>query len=78
MNEAKVKARMGRAIKIMRETAGMTQQQLADGMNTTQSSVARLEAGGRWPSSTMVARILDATGISGVSLAMGIAEREID
>jgi|GEM_PF-6617317 len=78
MDEAKVKARMGCAIKIMRETAGMTQKHLAEQIDTTQSNVARLEGGGRWPSSATLARILDATGMGGISLAIGIAEREIE
>lgn len=42
--------------------AGLTQEQLAQRMNTTQAVVARLEAGGRRPSTRTLERFAVATG----------------
>jgi ribosome-binding protein aMBF1 (putative translation factor) len=50
---ALIKARTG---------AGLTQQQVAERMNTTQAVVARLEAGGRRPSTRTLERFARATG----------------
>ncbi|MFZ0706570.1 MAG: helix-turn-helix transcriptional regulator [Candidatus Korobacteraceae bacterium] len=45
-----------------RKRAGLTQQQLAQKMGTTQPVVARLEAGNRWPSLRTLERLANATG----------------
>jgi ribosome-binding protein aMBF1 (putative translation factor) len=45
-----------------RTEAGLTQQQVAERMNTTQAVVARLEAGGRRPSTRTLERFARATG----------------
>jgi ribosome-binding protein aMBF1 (putative translation factor) len=45
-----------------RTEAGLTQQQVAARMNTTQAVVARLEAGGRRPSTRTLERFARATG----------------
>jgi ribosome-binding protein aMBF1 (putative translation factor) len=42
--------------------AGLTQEQLAKRMNTTQAVVARLEGGGRQPSTRTLRRFAQATG----------------
>lgn len=45
-----------------RMKAGLTQQEVAERMNTTQAVVARLEAGGRRPSTRTLERFARATG----------------
>jgi ribosome-binding protein aMBF1 (putative translation factor) len=45
-----------------RTTAGLTQEELAKRMNTTQAVIARLEAGGRRPSTRTLERFAKATG----------------
>lgn len=45
-----------------RSAAGLTQQELADRMQTKQSVVARLEGGGQLPSLTTLQKIAQATG----------------
>ena len=45
-----------------RSRAGLTQQQLAARMNTTQSVIARLESGRVQPSTQTLRRIAEATG----------------
>jgi ribosome-binding protein aMBF1 (putative translation factor) len=45
-----------------RAAAGMTQQQVADAMGTTQAVVARLESGRVMPSSRTLQRFAEATG----------------
>jgi ribosome-binding protein aMBF1 (putative translation factor) len=45
-----------------RTEAGLTQQQVAERMRTTQAAVARLEAGGRRPSTRTLERFARATG----------------
>ena len=45
-----------------RTAAGMTQQQVADAMGTTQAVVARLESGRVMPSSRTLRRFAEATG----------------
>lgn len=45
-----------------RARAGLTQQDLADRMGTTQSTIARLESGRKMPSMTSLARYARATG----------------
>ncbi len=45
-----------------RARAGLTQQELAERMGTTQSAIARLEGGGRLPSMKTLLRYAQATG----------------
>ncbi len=53
---------MARAVILARKGAGLTQEQLAKRMNTTQSVIARLEGGGTRPSTTTLMRFAQATG----------------
>lgn len=52
---------VGEIIKV-RAAAGLTQQQLAKRMKTTQAAVARLESGRSLPSTRTLKRFADATG----------------
>ena len=45
-----------------RAAAGLTQEQLAERMNTTQGAIARLESGATMPSTRTLKRIAAATG----------------
>jgi len=45
-----------------RVRAGLTQEELAERMQTTQSAIARLESGRRLPSSRTLKRFAEATG----------------
>lgn len=45
-----------------RSRAGLTQQEVADRMGTTQAVIARLETGGRLPSTRTLERYATATG----------------
>lgn len=53
---------IARAVILARKGAGLTQQQLAKRMNTTQSVIARLEGGRTCPSTTTLMRCAQATG----------------
>jgi ribosome-binding protein aMBF1 (putative translation factor) len=53
---------LARALIEARVTAGLTQEQLAQRMDTTQSVIARLESGRTRPSTQTLTRIADATG----------------
>ena len=53
---------LARAVIKARVTAGLTQQQLAERMETTQSVVARLESGRTRPSTQTLERLALATG----------------
>lgn len=53
---------MARAVILARKAAGLTQEQLAKRMNTTQSAIARLEGGRTRPSTTTLMRFAQATG----------------
>lgn len=48
-DDARLAYEIGRQIRELREGQGLSQRQLADRMGTTQSVVARLEAGGSKP-----------------------------
>ncbi|WP_353215833.1 helix-turn-helix domain-containing protein [Salinisphaera hydrothermalis] len=52
---------LGAAIKAARKRAGLTQAQLAQRMHTTQSVIARLEAGRQFPSVETLDQIAQAT-----------------
>jgi transcriptional regulator with XRE-family HTH domain len=53
---------LARAIIQARTKAGLTQEQLADRMKTSQSAVARLESGRSMPSARTLERFAKATG----------------
>jgi transcriptional regulator with XRE-family HTH domain len=53
---------VARAVIDARVTAGLTQEQLAQRMNTTQSVIARLESGRTRPSTQTLERLATATG----------------
>lgn len=53
---------LARAVIAARVTAGLTQEQLAQRMKTTQSVVARLEGGRTRPSTQTLERLATATG----------------
>jgi ribosome-binding protein aMBF1 (putative translation factor) len=53
---------LARAVIHARVTAGLTQEQLAQRMNTTQSVIARLESGRTRPSTQTLERLATATG----------------
>ena len=48
---------LGQQVRTMRERAGLTQEELADRIHSTQGTIARLEAGGREPAVSTLARI---------------------
>lgn len=52
---------LARAVLAARVTAGLTQEQLAQRMNTTQSVIARLESGRTRPSTQTLERLAAAT-----------------
>ena len=54
---------LARALIEARARAGLTQQQLAARMKTTQSVIARLESGRAQPSTQTLQRIAEATGM---------------
>jgi len=53
---------LARAVIAARTTAGLTQEQLAQRMDTTQSVIARLESGRTRPSTQTLERLAAATG----------------
>jgi transcriptional regulator with XRE-family HTH domain len=53
---------LARAVIKARVTAGLTQEQLAERMETTQSAIARLESGRNRPSTQTLTRLATATG----------------
>ena len=53
---------LARAVIQARAAAGLTQQQLAERMSTTQSAIARLESGRARPSTQTLERLAAATG----------------
>lgn len=53
---------LARAVIAARVTAGLTQEQLAQRMDTTQSVIARLESGRTRPSTQTLERLATATG----------------
>jgi transcriptional regulator with XRE-family HTH domain len=55
---------LARALLEARLRAGLTQEQLAERMHTSQSAIARLESGKTLPSGRTLARLAKATGTS--------------
>jgi UDP-N-acetylglucosamine 1-carboxyvinyltransferase len=69
---------IGHRIADLRETKGITQADLAKRLNTTQSAIARLEAGNQNPSADMLKRIGKALGKNLITLSPGTVNIEID
>ena len=63
---------IGQRISDMRETAGLTQTELAKKINTTQSAVARMESGRQNISAEMLKRIGKALGKNLVTLSRAL------
>jgi ribosome-binding protein aMBF1 (putative translation factor) len=61
---ARLAYEVGRQIRELREARGVSQRQLAERMGTTQSVIARLEAGGTKPSLSTLERVANALGAS--------------
>ncbi|HVC76873.1 MAG TPA: helix-turn-helix transcriptional regulator [Candidatus Micrarchaeaceae archaeon] len=55
---------LGRQVRELRVAHGLSQRELAERMHTTQSVIARLEAGGTKPSLTTLERVAAALGTS--------------
>lgn len=72
-----LRAHMGRALQIARQTAGLTQEALAVRLGTSQPTIARLERGGRWPSSRTVADVLRLTGAGDLGQLLARAQAEL-
>jgi ribosome-binding protein aMBF1 (putative translation factor) len=72
-DEAARAAEFGIMVAGLRRAAGLTQQQLATRMRTTQSVVSRIEQGGRAPTFATLDRIARALG---VDLVLGPEERD--
>jgi transcriptional regulator with XRE-family HTH domain len=53
---------LGRLVRELRASAGLSQRELAERIGTTQSVIARLETGGSKPSLTTLERVADAVG----------------
>lgn len=62
--KAQLAYELGRQVREMREAHGLSQRQLAERMRTTQSVIARLEAGGSKPSMSTLERVAEALGSS--------------
>jgi len=54
---ARLAYELGRQVRELREAHGLSQRQLAERMHTTQSVIARLEAGGSKPSISTLERV---------------------
>jgi ribosome-binding protein aMBF1 (putative translation factor) len=62
--KARLAYELGRQVRDLRESNGLSQRQLAERMRTTQSVIARLEAGGSKPSISTLERVAAALGTS--------------
>ncbi len=62
-DHAALSFRLAEQVRAARVARGMTQQDLAQAMGTTQSVVARLEGGGIAPSIATLQRVADALGV---------------
>ncbi len=62
--KAELAYELGRQVRELRESHGLSQRQLAERMHTTQSVIARLEAGGSKPSISTLERVASALGAS--------------
>jgi ribosome-binding protein aMBF1 (putative translation factor) len=62
--DAQLAYELGRQVRDLREAHGLSQRELAERMHTTQSVIARLEAGGSKPSLSTLERVAKAFGAS--------------
>ncbi len=62
--DARLAYELGRQVRELREAHGLSQRELAERMRTTQSVIARLEAGGSKPSISTLERVAKALGSS--------------
>jgi len=62
--KARLAYELGRQVRQLRESHGLSQRELAERMHTTQSVIARLEAGGSKPSLSTLERVANALGTS--------------
>lgn len=62
--KARLAYELGRQVRELREAHRLSQRQLAERMSTTQSVIARLEAGGSKPSISTLERVAKALGTS--------------
>lgn len=62
--DARIAYQLGRQVRELREAHGLSQRELAERMHTTQSVIARLEAGGSKPSISTLERVAQALGTS--------------
>ena len=62
--KARLAYELGRQVRELRESNGLSQRELAERMQTTQSVIARLEAGGSKPSISTLQRVAAALGTS--------------
>ncbi len=62
--KAELAYELGRQVRDLRESHGLSQRELAERMHTTQSVIARLEAGGSKPSISTLERVASALGAS--------------
>ncbi|HVC76303.1 MAG TPA: helix-turn-helix transcriptional regulator [Candidatus Micrarchaeaceae archaeon] len=62
--QAQLAYELGRQVRELREANGLSQRELAERMHTTQSVIARLEAGGSKPSLSTLERVAMALGTS--------------
>lgn len=60
--QARLSYELGRQVRELRESVGISQRELAARMGTTQSVIARLEAGGSKPSLSTLERVAEAVG----------------
>lgn len=61
--QARLPLELGRQVRELRDSVGISQRELAERMGTTQSVIARLEAGGSRPSLTTLERVAEAVGL---------------
>jgi len=61
--EAALSFALAEQVRQIREDKGLSQAELAEGMGTTQSAVARLEAGGTSPTIPTLRKLADALGV---------------
>lgn len=60
--DARLAYELGRRLRELRDARGLSQRQLAERVGTTQSVIARLEAGGTKPSLSTLERVASALG----------------
>jgi UDP-N-acetylglucosamine 1-carboxyvinyltransferase len=70
--------KIGELIKEMRERKGMTQEQFAEKLKTTQSAIARIESGEQNLTTEMISKISDVLGSELVSVSKGAMNFEIE